>query len=628
MSLTRKILLISCIIVIILTVIQTYVTAYSLRLQIRESITTSSFLYAKSNAGTIASWIEQKKAAINAFADAIERVSSEQEIIDQIKTTVISGGFRSVLYGTEDGDTYRNIGLNTKAGYDPRIRPWYKGAINESNTVISVPTVGASSGLLITFVSKKVVTNNKQGVVTATLPLDGINDSVLSIKVPGNGIAFLVSGEGTIIANKNDALNNAPLNQLLPNISINQLLQFVDQERLLSVDYNNLNYLTSVSSVAGSNWYLVLMNQEDVLMAPARKVLIYQIIIAIVTIIVAIFILSLVITQLLRSLVRVSDALTSIAQGQGDLTVSIESNSKDEVGQLADSFNKFVKKMRDIVYNVNLLSNEVLTQSNAMATSTQERLKRAKHQQDEIVMLSTAFNEMATATADIASNAEQTDQNAQSSVEISQKGNDLSQKSKNSINNLSSEISSASQIVEDLSVQGDKINHIVSTINDIAEQTNLLALNAAIEAARAGEQGRGFAVVADEVRVLSQKTHQSTEEINQMIIGLHDSTSKAVNAMQACHEQALESVEDSNNTSTSFGEIADSIQHISDMAAQIATAAEEQATVTAEINANTEAIRELAVELEDEAQKDTKEAATLNGYASELIENVSKFKID
>lgn len=196
-----------------------------------------------------------------------------------------------------------------------------------------------------------------------------------------------------------------------------------------------------------------------------------------------------------------------------------------------------------------------------------------------------------------------------------------------SIQNLAQEVQVATDVIQELEAHGNSINTILSTIQGIAEQTNLLALNAAIEAARAGEQGRGFAVVADEVRVLSQRTHASTQEIQETIEMLQGTTAKAVGIMGDSRRLADTSVDDANAAAASLTQIHTAVERISDMATQIASAAEEQASVTTEITRNTEGIRDVSNELSVEAHQAAEQAAHLSELSHELEQEIQRFKL-
>jgi methyl-accepting chemotaxis protein len=233
--------------------------------------------------------------------------------------------------------------------------------------------------------------------------------------------------------------------------------------------------------------------------------------------------------------------------------------------------------------------------------------------------------EMASATQEIANNAEQTAARAIESANSSESGKKLVEKTRESISSLANGVSEATEVIAQLDHHAQEINGILSTIKGIAEQTNLLALNAAIEAARAGEQGRGFAVVADEVRVLSQRTAASTTEIQSTIETLQKTTKVAVNIMALSRDMASHSVQDAMDASHALEEITAAVSSISDMANQIATAAEEQTQVTGEITTNVTAIKDVADEIADGALQSQDDARKLRGLADDLNGKVSNF---
>jgi len=310
---------------------------------------------------------------------------------------------------------------------------------------------------------------------------------------------------------------------------------------------------------------------------------------------------------------------------EGDLSVRINNAHVDSL--LVNKVNNFLDRLHKTFEQITVVSKEFSSQSLESSKSAIQQASQAQIQQDEVSQVATAVTQMTTATHEIANNAEQTAIASTNTVRTSIEGGELANTCQKSITQLAEQVAQASDIISELDRNSQQISSIVQTISGIAEQTNLLALNAAIEAARAGEQGRGFAVVADEVRVLSQRTHASTEEITGMITSLETSTRSAVETMLSCQDLANTSVSDANKATKSFSDIALSIKEISDMATQIATAAEEQSLVTSEIDKNTSSINTLSEQFYNEATKCRQQAAALNNQADSMIELVSHFKL-
>ncbi|KTF13441.1 methyl-accepting chemotaxis protein [Pseudoalteromonas sp. H105] len=308
----------------------------------------------------------------------------------------------------------------------------------------------------------------------------------------------------------------------------------------------------------------------------------------------------------------------------GDLSCEIENSNNDSL--LVDQYNHFLMRLRDTFSQLNSVSTHLSTQSTGAINSAQSLANQAGEQKGEVVQVATAVTQMSSATHEIASNAEQTATASNDTVKISEEGGEVANVCQQSITQLAKEVSNASEVISELERNSQQISGIVQTISSIAEQTNLLALNAAIEAARAGEQGRGFAVVADEVRVLSQRTHSSTQEITAMISLLQSSTESAVKTMSECHSLANKSVSDAEKATQGFANIKDSIRNISDMATQIATAAEEQASVTEEIMKNTNAINEVSELFLLEAKRGLDESTELQEQSKQISLSISYFK--
>jgi methyl-accepting chemotaxis protein len=381
------------------------------------------------------------------------------------------------------------------------------------------------------------------------------------------------------------------------------------------------------TKVPDTNWIFAVQMDRATEEASHSTLLTQLITTAVVITLVVIALVSWLVGFLFRDLNRVSLALEEIASGEGDLTQRLEPKSDDEIGQLAENFNRFVGNMHTMVLKLSEVSASLANQARQTASQAEERSARIQMQQDEINMVATAVNEMAAATQEIAGNADHTAQNSSEAVGACEHGTGQVTQTQSSIQNLAQEVQVATNVILELEEHGNSINAILSNIQGIAEQTNLLALNAAIEAARAGEQGRGFAVVADEVRVLSQRTHGSTQEIQQTIELLQGTTGKAVSIMNDSRSLAETSVDDANSAAASLTQIHAAVERISDMATQIASAAEEQASVTSEITRNTEGIRDVSNELADEAHQAAEQAAQLSELSHELENEISRFKL-
>ncbi len=308
----------------------------------------------------------------------------------------------------------------------------------------------------------------------------------------------------------------------------------------------------------------------------------------------------------------------------GDLSARVDS---EQDSALFTQINRFMENLNDVFSQLDTITASLSSQSSETKSKSKDRAERSRQQQDQVLLVASSVTEMAAAATEIASNAEQTAAAAGNSVQISQNGSNTANICKDRIVDLAEQVRKAVDIVSDLDMNSQQISSIVATISGIAEQTNLLALNAAIEAARAGEQGRGFAVVADEVRVLSQRTHSSTEEISSMIASFQASIKSAVDTMGACHESADDTVSSVNSTVDSFEEISDGIRDISDAATQIATAAEQQTTVTGEIDSNTNMIQTASEEFYREAQDSEQHSLLMERQAQILSELLQQFQV-
>jgi len=328
-----------------------------------------------------------------------------------------------------------------------------------------------------------------------------------------------------------------------------------------------------------------------------------------------------------RPLRQMVGMLDDIAKGEGDLTVRLQVDRKDELGQIATGFNAFLAKLQSMIAAVVTSVQQVSDSSEHTADIAIRTNQGVQKQLAEIELVATAVHEMTATAQDVARNATHAAEAANHADQAANQGKQVVQETSAAIAALASEIGRAVGVVQNLARDSENINAILVAIRGIAEQTNLLALNAAIEAARAGEQGRGFAVVADEVRNLAQKTQQATEEIQNMIAQLQQGTREVVKVMEQSQQKTDDSVERANQAAHSLESITQAVSVINDMNTQIASAAEEQSAVAEDINRNVTNIGLVANDVAGGADEASQASAQLTRLAEQQRRLINQFKV-
>jgi methyl-accepting chemotaxis protein len=627
LSLRGKLLATSLGVVLLMAALLGVVAFQTLKSRSQAAIQSEAVNYGHAYSVAIGDWMADRKHTVDALVAAIAD-NPEAALVPHLKQAFTSGGFGLTYFGSSEGVmTRQDPSLNT-GNYDPRERPWYQDALKAGKLIVTAPYVSVTMQQLVVTLAEPVMHQGQViGAVGANLALNTLIDEVLAMKVQGEGYAMLLDRSGLIVGHPQKELALKQVAELDPGLSVASLDGWSRDGELHGATIDGRDVLLSVQGVPGTDWLLAMVMYKDVLEAPLATLLWQLVGLTLVLLLVFGALLIAMFNYLFADLGRVSKALANIAHGEGDLTVQIDTRSQDEVGQLARSFNQFVARLHGIVSRLRDATAELAAQSRAQAHGAEARSQRVRQQQDEIVMVATAVTEMASATQEIAGNAEFAATTSGAAVQLAVAGQSQVSQSQRSITGLADEVADASQTIHELDTHAQKISGILATISGIAEQTNLLALNAAIEAARAGEQGRGFAVVADEVRVLSRRTHDSTAEIQQMIETLQQTTRRAVNGMETSRQLASTSVEDAEAANLSLGQINEAIGAISDMATQIAAAAEEQTSVTGEISRNTENIRHVSQELAEQAREEAHQAASLKALTERLEQEIGRFRL-
>lgn len=349
--------------------------------------------------------------------------------------------------------------------------------------------------------------------------------------------------------------------------------------------------------------------------------------IAIGLIILTIIIILITATKMAKPIERMASNLNDIAQGEGDLTKRLEITGTDEIALLGESFNLFVDKLQEMIKEISSATAGVNQAGSEMTIQSGEISRQLISHNQETEQVVSAITEMSLTANEVASNTNQVADATHAVTQDVMHAQECVNASVSEISGLVEEINSAASSMSDLSEQSKKINNVLSVIGGIAEQTNLLALNAAIEAARAGEQGRGFAVVADEVRSLASRTQDSTLEINEMLTELHNLVARLGASMELSQERSIRSADSTNAISESLTSVTTAVDSINDMSTQIATAATEQSSVTEEINRNIYAIQEIVNTLTQGSEVAEITSHSISSAGNKLDQLVSSFKI-
>jgi len=333
-------------------------------------------------------------------------------------------------------------------------------------------------------------------------------------------------------------------------------------------------------------------------------------------------------TVVARKLNALNNSINDLAAGSSDLTRRLDDSGNDEISQLASGFNKFIENHRVFINEIAGSAQQLSSSSMDMTNLTIQAKKDSEEQKSQIGMVATAVNEMVASIQEVANNTTTADESARNANKETLSGLQVVEDNIRITDTLSSEIENAAKVIQELKVDSESIGSVLDVIRGISEQTNLLALNAAIEAARAGEHGRGFAVVADEVRTLASRTQESTIEIQDMIERLQKGADSAVTVMDNGIKTVGQSVKQATQTGETLRSITTAVNSISEINSQIANAIEEQSVVAEDINQNIISVDNLA----QRGDKSSTNIAAANEQLNQLAENltsmVSKFKLD
>ncbi len=509
--------------------------------------------------------------------------------------------------------------------------------------------MGGKTVMLASFVNPILVNDQFMGMAGADLAVNFIQELLVNADrqlYEGAGEMSLISNNGRLIASTQapDKLGS-PATEVLDANELENLKRLVPgqiiydiQHEANSADSHIELFLSFAVGNTAARWTLMLVLPLETVMAELQLLhddlsaqrqtdTLNMTLVGLLIAALGLLLIWLVSRGIAQPLKRMVVMLDDIAQGDGDLTRRLQVDRADELGDIAKGFNTFLGKLQSMITQVVGSVQKVSDSSEHTADIAIRTNQGVQKQLSEIEMVATAVHQMTATAQDVARNATHAAEAANHADQAANQGKQTVQHTADAIAALAEEIGRAVTVVQTLAKDSENINAILVAIRGIAEQTNLLALNAAIEAARAGEQGRGFAVVADEVRNLAQKTQQATEEIQSMIQQLQHGTREVVKVMEDSQGKTEISVQQANQAATALDSITQAVSVINDMNTQIASAAEEQSAVAEDINRNVTNIGQVANEVASGADEASQASAELTKLAEQQRRLINQFKV-
>ncbi|GHF88462.1 methyl-accepting chemotaxis protein [Thalassotalea marina] len=618
----HKIILVSVVLLILALTASTTINYISLKQGTQTNLNRAIDEIGHSVAGNIANWLGGKLQIVQAIAQNTKSDDDTETMLDAVQQAVKSGKLKNTYIGVESTGQFilDDLTIQLPAGFDARQRPWYLLGKNNNAPSFTETYLDATINQQVISVVAPVYDNGRfLGVAGGDIFLDAIAEILNEIDFLDLGYAYLVTAEGKILSHPNIEMVNKNISEVLgANVSFNSQLKELD---------DNIVSFIPIKGIESVNWYVGVILDREKAYQPLVSARNTAIVVGIISLLVTVVLLQVLFNHLMKPIYRLNAAIKDISEGDGDLTQRLTIDSQDEIGQLSANFNGFIETVHNSMKQVKLSAQALEQHIEQVRQSAYSGIQMAEQQLSRGTNVSSAITELNSSSTEISSNANNASELTSAIRAQSQEGMAALNANIDSIKQLSSTMQSSSGDIEKLRANAQNIASILDVIMGVSSQTNLLALNAAIEAARAGEAGRGFAVVADEVRQLAQRTQEAATEIETMIENLQQGTVSVVDSMEQSQSNSTESVEKANIADERMQAIVMSLQDVDNENHAVAEATRQQSDVIKSIDEDIMQLMELNQQSVNNLQQTDQACDSLQDEFSGLNELVSKFKV-
>ncbi|RXZ42046.1 methyl-accepting chemotaxis protein [Crenobacter cavernae] len=572
----------------------------------------------------VETWMNEKKQQIAAQ----RAIAARPDVLADLKQAAKAGGFMVDYIGYADGRSVWSDDWVPPGDFKVVERPWFTLAKTAGKTVLTEPYVDADSKKLIVTVAAPFDASGAfAGVIGADVFVDQLVKSVLSLPVRGQGYTFIVNRAGTVIAHPQAALTLKPIASVAPALSAQRIASLAARNGVDEVEVAGQAALMSMRPIAGTDWLVGIVTDKDEVLAPLKALLLSIAGLSLAVLLLLVPLAGWVIGRMLAGLLKLKAAMADIAKGEADLTRRLDESGRDEIADTACAFNQFAGRLNAMFAELRIDAGGVIGGVQEASRMVGGVAEHSRQLSGVSAANAATLEQITVSVAHIADSACAADEMVQQTGGELEDGSANMQQLSSRMDGTARSVRSLEGMLALLDSRSQDISGITKVIRDIADQTNLLALNAAIEAARAGEQGRGFAVVADEVRKLAERTAQATLEIAAKVSAIREETGRAVGDVGRAVGQVDEGAELMCAAEASLARMRASMQAVKDRMHEIARTTTEQQGATRQIAESTETINGAVRENDAVLQDVSATLQRLSGSAGKMDAAFGRFRL-